>query len=394
MRRLAVVAFVAGCDFTFNLDHLKQPPIDGQPDTPDGEIIYMDAPGCFGKNGPGVAGLAQVCLTEAPPPSWTPNGEVHTGGTTNDCSMLQMQSGTSTELCIIAARNITLGGFLPTSGTRPLVLLATDTFTLLDTGGISVDSRRVAGRNGPGANESSCPGAPAGTASTTGSSGGAGGSFGGRGGNGGKGTGSAQGATATAAITGLAVVRGGCRGGLGGGPVPSGASGGAIYIIAGKRVEIAGAIDASGEGGGGGDIALAMGLGGDGGGGGGSGGLIGIDAPMIHIASSAKLIANGGGGGGGGDGAVGGSASGGAGGEADLSAPPTFPARGGTGGTASGTGGRGASGTAGPDPGQPAGTNVSGSGGGGGGGGAGIIRFYGPTSSVVNESLSVSPPPS
>jgi hypothetical protein len=394
-RLVGVLTLLAGCDFTFNLQHLKDVPVDGaDPDA----FVPQDAPGCFGHYGPGNGGLAIVCLDAAPPDDWTPNGQFHTGmfSEMGDCPIKIAQSGTVPDMCVVVARNITLGSDLPTSGGRPLVLVATDTFTLLEGATISVDSRRNAGRNGAGANESDCPPAPNGGGTTGGRGGGGGGSFGTKGGNGGKGQGGAAGGTASQALTVLATVRGGCRGGSPGGASGGGggASGGAVYIIAGKRVEIRGTIDASGEGGSGGAKSLVAGIGGDAGGGGGSGGLIGIDSPSIMIASTARLLANGGGGGGGGDGysTLPSASDGGDGSEAALGSPPVFPALGGTGGFAAGKGGDGADSAGAALNGVDSTTGIVDSSGGGGGGGAGFIRFFTPTTVDV-QTANISPAP-
>jgi hypothetical protein len=394
-RLVGLLAFVAGCDYLFNLDPINAPRVDGAVDS-DAEIVYMDAPGCFGHYGPGSSGLALVCLTDAPPDTWTPNGELHTGvlSEMGDCAMKIAQSGVNTDMCVIVARNITLGGYLPTSGNRPVVFVATDTFTLLEGATIGVDSRRNSGRNGAGSNEASCPSPANGSQPTTaaGRSGGGGGSFATKGGNGGNGQGGTAGAMATQPIANVAVVRGGCKGGTGGGGTANGASGGAVYIIAGKQIVIAGTIDASGEAGAGGNRSLSDLVGGDGGGGGGSGGLIGLDAPLITIAPTAKLSANGGGGGGGGDGNFIQAINGSDGKEAQLDVLPNFPAPGGPAGSG-GDGGKGYSGTTPPDPGAPAGNNALGGGGGGGGGGAGFIKFFS-SSPIDIVPPTISPPPS
>jgi hypothetical protein len=387
MRRLvAVIAFVAGCDFMFDLDRLKTPVDAG----PDGEAVPMDAPGCFGKYAPSATGLVQICLDEAPPDTWTPTGELNTSAASSECHRIVAQSGTPSELCVIIARNITLDAFLPTRGNRPVVFVATDTFTLSTSGGIGVDSRRTASRNGAGSNEPSCSPAPNGMGSTSGSSGGGGGSFGARGGNGGSGTGGTAGAISNLAITALGPIRGGCRGGLGGGATANGASGGAVYIIAGKQVVIEGLIDASGEAGAGGTTSSVQ-VQGNGGGGGGSGGLIAIDSSSIRITASARLVANGGGGGGGGDGM--GGFNGAPGFEAQLDMPPLFPAPGGGGGDSSGNGGRGGGAMTGANNGAPAQAAILNSAGGGGGGGAGIIRFYS-SAPVDIQTANISPMPS
>lgn len=384
-RLLAVVALTSGCDAAFSLIPVDPPAIDASIDAP-------PTTGCFGNYGAGNAGLYSQCIEESPRTTWVPpNGELITE-TDASCDVVFNQTG-GPSVCVIIAQNITLGGTLAARGARPLVLVATDTLTVLDSALISVDSRQGAARLGAGSNDGRCALPPAGAAPTTsaqGGGGGAGGSFGTVGGGGGNGLGGPLGGMAAPAVTALVTVRGGCRGG-GGGIYPnastgSGASGGAVYLIAGREIAIAGTIDASGEAGDGTSTAT-IGAG-TGGGAGGSGGLIGLDAPRIVLASTARLVANGGGGGGGSDGGVGGT-SGSDGSEANLSAPAPFVAFGGAGGAASGAGGKGADRDTPAGKGMNASTNVGASGGGGGGGGAGIIKFF--TTTVEDHGAIITP---
>ncbi len=377
MRWLLSVAVLTGCDAAFDLVHVDDVAIDSSVDgTP--------ATGCFGKYGAGTAGLYSQCVEAPPRPMYVPaNGELITG-TTDNCDVVFNQNG-GPSVCVIVAQNMMLGGTLSARGQLPLVLVATDTLTLLDTGKISVDSRHGEARLGAGANDSACttPGAGMTPTATQGGGGGAGGSFATPGGVGGNGLSGPMGGIPAPALVSLAAVRGGCRGGGGGAfagaPVGGGASGGAVYLIAGRELVIAGTIDASGEGGDG--QAPSTGGTGTGGGGGGSGGLIGLDAPHITLAPTARLVANGGGGGGGSDGGTSGTA-GGDGKDSDLSGPPPFVAAGGAGGSASGAGGQGANRDTGASPGAAAKTNILYSAGGGGGGGAGFIKLY---SAVIDD---------
>jgi hypothetical protein len=386
MRRLfAVLALTSGCDVAFNLRSVE-------PSVNDAATDGRPTTGCFGNFGAGNAGLYSQCIEEPARATWTPpNGELITETDTN-CDVVFNQTG-GPSVCVIIAQNITLGGTLAARGGRPLVLVATDTLTVLDSALISVDSRHGAARLGAGSNDGRCALPPAGAAPTTstqGGGGGAGGSFGTVGGGGGNGLGGPVGGTPAPAVAALVTVRGGCRGG-GGGIYPnastgSGASGGAVYLIAGREIAIAGTIDASGEAGDGGSPA-AIGAG-TGGGGGGSGGLIGVDAPRIVLTSTARLVANGGGGGGGSDGGVNGM-SGADGGEANLSGLAPFIAVGGPGGAASGDGGRGGDRDTSAMKGGAAATNVAASAGGGGGGGAGIIKFF--TTTVEDQGAVITP---
>jgi hypothetical protein len=90
-------------------------------------------------------------------------------------------------------------------------------------------------------------------------------------------------------------LRGGCRGGNGGGSSTNGGrGGGSVQLYAGLRMKLEGQIAAAGSGGKGGAVLAGVPVGG---GGAGSGGGILIEASRINIAASAKLTAMGGGGG-------------------------------------------------------------------------------------------------
>src|SRR6185436_8796867 len=103
-----------------------------------------------------------------------------------------------------------------------------------------------------------------------------------------------MGGTAGSAVSVVNELRGGCPGQGGAGISDEGAKGhggGAVLLIAGRTIDVRGAINAAGEGGGGAGTSAA------GGGGGGSGGMIVLDAPTIT--NSGLILASGGGGGGG-----------------------------------------------------------------------------------------------
>lgn len=256
----------------------------------------------------------------------------------------------------MVGRGVLVTGAVKAVGMRPLVIVATETLSIVAAGSIDVASRT---NQTPGAAASfaGCIGGSDGTnSSSADAGGGAGGSFHGTGGDGGNGDVSGGAAGAPLASPPM-IVRGGCKGWKGG--IAAGAlaydggeSGGAVYLVAGTRIDVAGSINASGGGGKGGAIG---GNGNCGGSGGGSGGMIRLDAPMVTI--TGDVYANGGGGGG----ASAGIAPGATGG---TSADPT------QGGAAGGNGGVGSSGT------NLVGVNgsSSSSGGGGGGGGAGFIE--------------------
>lgn len=385
MRWLLSVVALAGCDAAFSLVHVDDVAVDASVDG-------VPTIGCFGKYGPGDAGLFSQCLDAPPRPIYVPaNGELLTS-TPENCDFVVNQTG-GPSVCVIVAQNITLGGTLSARGNGiPLVVIATDTLTMLETGKISVDSRHGEVRLGAGANDTACmtAGAGASPAAAQGGAGGAGGSFGTIGGVGGGGYGGTAGGLPALPFATLATVRGGCRGGGGGvfgAPAAGGgASGGAVYLIAGRELVIAGTIDASGEGG---DAGKPSGsTSGGGGGAGGSGGLIGLDAPRVTLASTARLVANGGGGGGAADGGTMGLA-GQNGRESDLSGSPPFIAAGGEGATAGGAGGQGADGATAAGPGGSAKATPISSGGGGGGGGAGIIKLY--STQIEDDGAVISP---
>lgn len=199
--------------------------------------------------------------------------------------------------CFVVGKNIRVPT-LAVEGTRPLVLLATDTITIA--GLLDVASHSPPpGKTGPGANDTACnPGSGPGNDPLA-AGGGAGATFVTAGGNGGKGNNamSVGGTAAMPSTTAPRHLRGGCRGqygGAGGGGVNGGISGeggGAVYVGAANVIDVrTGAINASG---GGGYSGNARG----GGGGGGSGGMIVLFAPSIMTSSATRIVANGGGGG-------------------------------------------------------------------------------------------------
>jgi hypothetical protein len=259
--------------------------------------------------------------------------------------------------CVIVGTTITVPGTTNVRGNKPLVLVATDSFTVdhnLD----------VAGHRGQalpaGGNWSGCGSPTSGADRGTGGGGGAGGSFMTGGGNGGTGDNTrALAGMATGALGTPTFLHGGCPGSRGGdgqqsaGGVANG--GGAIYVVAANSITVSALINASGSGAVGGGHA-------SGGGGGGSGGMIVLYAPQVSVTGS--LLANGGGGSAGGDQNAGGQV-----GSDEMIANPLLapPGGGGPGGPGGDgfTDGTGATG---------GGNGDDGEGGGGGGGGAGYIR--------------------
>ena len=330
--------------------------------------VFLDAPlpnvKCYG------TGLAIACFTD-----FIPSGQVTLPAGTLDTGTSPL-CATNVDMnppwCVIAAASVTVAaGNVVVVGTKPLVLIATDTIDV--TGTLDASSRRTPTEViGAAADFGGCL---AGTLpNATHAGGGAGGSFGGTGGNGGDGNqanskglaGAAQAATA---------LRGGCPGqnGDGNGGAP-GHGGGVVYLIADTSITVTGSINASGEGGQGG-IHPSPG----GGGGGGAGGLIGLDSPMVTVIGN--VYSNGGGGG---EGCGNTSNDGSTGNDPTVTGAPA------SGNTASG--GAGAAGGVGAMANGGAGSNpdAGGSTGGGGGGAVGVIELDRAT--AIGGVGAVSPP--
>jgi hypothetical protein len=368
---LAIV-LLAGCDVLFGLQAIPDASGDG-----------LAGDGCYGLYGPANGGLLRVCLDSGLDLSWQPRLSIDTSS--DDCMQVVDQPN-GPQLCVLAGRSIAIGAGLVATGSRPLVLVATEDLLIGAQGHISVDGRNALAP-GPGANDATCSAMNVdGTRSNLagGGGGGAGGSFATRGGNGGPPNATdARGGVAAEPVMVLGQIRGGCPGGKGTGTIATrSVSGGAVYLIAGRSITIEGTIDASGGGGPGG--VRRMELIAHGGGGGGSGGLIALDAPSVMLSASARLAANGGGGGGGAVDVVDGYA-----GQAAQLSMDGFPAPGGNGATAAaGSGGSGEDRNGVAGPGAQAVENIAG--GGGGGGGGGFIRVY--TTAFTNDAGSrVSP---
>ena len=331
---------------------------DARPDAPPDAVA-----GCYG------VGIVAVC----PDGSITGQDQLTVGSTmTLDtstsplCEPYHLPSGASdTAFCMIGSKAITISanGRLNVTGTKPLVLLGTNSITI--DGVLDVSSHR-GGIAGAASNSAACD-----NANSAGTQGGPGGSFTSIGGDGGAGAVGGR-AAASPAIGMVNALRGGCRGIDGAGPNggAGGRGGGAVALIS-EAIRIGGTVNASGAGGSGAGLD-------SGGGGGGSGGMIVLDG-IVTLVAGARVLANGGGGGEGG-----GSGNGG-----NSGTDPTFPlvpANGG-GGNASGggDGGDGAAGSINATDGR------SDTGSGGGGGGAfGVIRVF-PSQNLAG---SISPPPS
>ncbi|MGE5186405.1 MAG: hypothetical protein ACM31C_30325 [Acidobacteriota bacterium] len=282
--------------------------------------------------------------------------------------------------CMISGTNVTIsaGAMVTASGIRPLLVVAYDTIVL--DGTIDVGSHRTPSEViGAAADTSTCE-TGAGVDDPAGGTGGAGGSFQFPGGAGGA-VGAMGGGQPLRAVS-TVTLHGGCRGAAGGnyqgaGSGAEGHSGGALYLMARNGIKLGASarVLANGEGGG------AAGIGG-GGGGGGTGGMIVLDAPMIAMADSATILAEGGGGGGGG--ALGGNGQDGGDAIATIAAiggAATAPAGGGGAGSRQSAGGAGGAG--------PTGSTTSTGGGGGGGGASGYVLLYG----TATGSPTISPAP-
>jgi len=301
----------------------------------------------------GGSGAFQVCYPQLPASARTLPGSIDTNSSTlcqSDQPTGWLAQGQS-EACVVIGTNINVLATTTVTGSRPLVLFASENLTIAS-GGVLDASSKKGGARGPASPSSACN-APIRDPGTGG--GGAGGSFMSLGGDGGQGNGGSVGGRAGDNVaTPPAALRGGCDGQAGGGNTEVvGRGGGVVYLIASGTLAIEGAINASGSAGEGGDDR-------SGGNGGGSGGMIVLHAPTIT--ATGTLIANGGGGAGGGS-----NNADGADGFDPSIATPTTSAAGGPG--PGGPGGRGfATGSSATDGDGDGGANTGGGGGGGGGG--------------------------
>ena len=379
MRAWVLALSCAGCSSILGIDNFKL----GDAGTTDASIDGMSldaAPGCLGPDGFFICDVAPT----APITIDTAAQSGLNTDTDGRCATAAMQPAswpaTQPAACFVIATTINVNVMFRATGTRPLVLVATDSITVKSGAAIDVAGHRTQFTPVPGAPSTTCvPPQPAGDGTPTlmGGGGGAGASFMTRGGNGGPGgNGTAPGIAASTTTAAPSILRGGCNGGDGGRP-PSGGpaarggfGGGAVYLVAKNKITIEGAVNASGAGG-------MNGLeNGAGGAGAGAGGMIVLHAPMIG--GNGAVVANGGGGA---NGAAG--ASGMSGNDPDPT-QPFVPAMGGLGSPAEG--GAGFAGTVQAKPGLQS-TAFQG-GGGGGGGGGGYIRANVSTAST----LRISPP--
>jgi hypothetical protein len=330
----------------------------------------------------------QVCLRELPTTDTPVTQNIVTGSKTTCLKTVQEPIGWAAEgepdACFVVGQNVTVAGTLTVKGTRPLVIVATDTVTI--TGTLDLSAKRGnfnVGAPPPGFSVAACtPFTTTATNSANGGGGGAGGSLGTRGGDGGAGDNGASGAGLTVDSTPPSVLQAGCMGGPGGTGDGQGSAtmitaggwgGGALYVLAQNKIVLSAGtvINASGAAGDAGSHRT-------GGGGGGSGGMIMLIAPAFDIGTNTFVYANGGGG------ASGGTNQGDGKNGSDPGSNPAQPAAGGV-LAAAGTGGAGYAATVDAVVG---GLGPSGNGGGGGGGGAGIIV----ASQALTPNAVVSPP--
>jgi hypothetical protein len=326
--------------------------IDGGSDDADTDATTIDARLGYGE------GEYAVALTMPAQGTLNFTGTpISTAATSTTCNApSSWMSGNQPDTCFVVATNINISSLVRVTGSRPLVLLATNKLTITGTLDAAGHLAGATPGAGPGAPFTNCI-SPTGTlqSSSGGGDGGAGGSFMSRGGNNGGGDGRSSSSTSAPADAASPLrLRAGCTGqtASGGTPGAGGFAGGAVVLMAGGTIDITtGIVNASGGGGGvpGGKA---------GGGGGGTGGMIALYAPTILTGSATRLAANGGGGASGGTGAQ-------PGGETD----PTTPSMAAQGGSSCSTGGDGNASAAA----QSGGNGGSNCGGGGGGGGGGYI---------------------
>lgn len=258
------------------------------------DAIAADARDCW------ATGIQHLCFTTPP------SGDLTLAGA-YDTTAGAMCASEFTDQCVIAAGTITVAASttFAVSGSRPLVLVASDQITIAGT--LDAASHTATrDRSGPGASGAACTtfsGPPPSDGGSDGTGGGAGASFGSVGGKGGGNASNAVGGGVSTVVTGKEF-RAGCPG-QGGGTFDAmwgfgGTGGGAVYLIGANAVAISGAVDASGASGRGGLCTQSCGGQMDtgkahGGGGGGSGGMIVIESPTIT--NTGMLFADGGGGG-------------------------------------------------------------------------------------------------
>jgi hypothetical protein len=363
-RLTALAVLIAGCGF-------HSPP--GPAESPGGDA----SAGC-------TAGFLDLCAQAEPSTMFEVAG-AQAINTDNDPRCRTLTQAGGGDVCLIYATAVVIesSAVLTATGKRPLAIASASRLTLNG----AIDAGSHGAQRGPGADDAACTFATVPANDAGGGGGAAGGSFALPGGDGGAGDQNRSGGAPTVAAPGthgatttISVLRGGCPGQPGGDEGSAhgqghggrgGHSGGALYLFARERIEIAGVVRATGAGGDGGDSMA-------GGGGGGTGGLVVIESPSI--ANGGQISANGGGGGQGGGFIVTGTGvfknavriPGNPGHDGDLG--PTAAAGGS--GAASGNPGFGPGGAGGASTAAGSGTAAD-LGGGGGGGAAGVVMVRG-----------------
>jgi hypothetical protein len=321
----------------------------------------------------------------------TTAGTLTIGGAGQTIASVMLAQAGAPELFIVFTDQLTVGsGFtLQITGNRAAVLVASGNVTIDGT----IMAGAAAGQSGPGADNATACGSGLGTDGTaqvasnaaTAGSGGSGGGFGSAGGLGINVSTAPDLPAAGGVVNGntqLSPLRGGCRGGDGGLGTggPAGGSGGAVQIVAGGVLTVAGSGVVTSPGGGGSSVTGQF----SGGGGGGSGGAVFLEANSVTVTGA--VTANGGGGS---EGTRGGT---GAGVGVDGHIADALPAAGGGGMSQGGDGGDGAAGAVAAADGQQGNNDATrAAASGGGGGGVGRVRFRS-VGSAANVTGVVSPP--
>nr|MBA3463493.1 hypothetical protein [Deltaproteobacteria bacterium] len=223
-RIVVVSALVAsGCSSILGIDDLSLRDAGGPPD------VAVDAPGafCYGT-------FVKACFDVEPGSPVVLSGPVDT---TNDPRCVNIPQASGEPICVMRGTMITVAATTTVSGSRPLMLVATETLTVSSK--LDVASAITGSHLGPGSNSALCAPTVQGTSTTAmaGAGGAPGGSFATPGGGGGAGHLTGAGATSAANPAQTAtLLRGGCPGGTGGnsgfggtGGI-GGAGGGAVYL--------------------------------------------------------------------------------------------------------------------------------------------------------------------
>ncbi|MDQ3298353.1 MAG: hypothetical protein M3619_17335, partial [Myxococcota bacterium] len=265
---VVLVGCVTGCSSILGIDDFKL----GDAGTTSGDILSEGAPVDAPANCLGPAGFV-VCLEPLPTTPIDFNNSA-TSNINTDSSPLCLatqppswKAASQPDTCFIVATTIMFNAPTRVVGSRPIAFVATEAIYV----GADIDVASHRGSLGAAGNSPACVVPPPGVSSTGGAGAGAGGSFMTPGGGGGAGT-SAPGAGAVGPDAAQPTkLRGGCSGSRGGQgqstAAIAGSGGGAIYLLAGFRIAVEAAINASGAGG------EPPGIVG-GGAGGGSGGMI------------------------------------------------------------------------------------------------------------------------